>query len=48
MDQQESPCCHSFLRVIPTYHSKVTPISALLAEKLDGVDPADNRPFQTF
>ena len=34
MDQQVSPCYHSFLTVAQTYDSKVTPIGALHAEKI--------------
>ena len=33
MDQQESPCDHNFLRVTPSYHSKVIHIYAMYAEK---------------
>ena len=34
-DQQGLPCCHNFLTVIPSYHSKMTPIGALHAEKIN-------------
>ena len=34
MGQQESPCCNNFLLVIPSYNSKVIPVSALQAEKI--------------
>ena len=34
MDQQGSPCCHIFLTVIPSCHSKVIPIGTLHAEKI--------------
>ena len=36
--------CHNFMTVTPSYHSKVTPIGEVHAEKLDGVGPVDNRP----
>ena len=42
--QQMSFCCHIFLTVFPSYHSKVTPIDVLHAEKLEGVGPVDKRP----
>ena len=35
MDQQVSPCYYSCLTVSRSYHSKMTPISALHAEKID-------------
>ena len=35
MNQQESPYCHKFLTVTSSYHSKVTPIGAIYAEKID-------------
>ena len=55
MDQTVSLCCHAFMIVTESYHSKVTPIGELHAEeivetvllyvsKLDGVGPVDNRP----
>ena len=34
MDQKVSPCYHNFLTVTQSYDSKVTPISALYAEKI--------------
>ena len=34
MDQQVSPCYHSFLTVTQSFHSKVTPIGVLYAEKI--------------
>ena len=34
MDQQVSPSYHTFLLVTPSYHSKVTPIGVLHAEKI--------------
>ena len=33
-DKQKSPCCHNFLTGTQTYHSKVTPIDMLHAEKI--------------
>ena len=34
MDQQGSPCCHNFMTVSQSYHSKVTPIGELNAKKI--------------
>ena len=34
MDQQWSLCCNTFLTVTQSYHSKVTPIGTLPAEKI--------------
>ena len=34
MGQQVSPCYHGFLTVTQSYHSKMTPIGALHAEKI--------------
>ena len=34
MNQHKSPYCHNILTVSPSYHSKVTPIGKLLAEKI--------------
>ena len=34
MDSQGSPCCHVFLAVTPSYHSKVTPFGVSHKEKL--------------
>ena len=34
MDKQGSACCHNFLTVTPSYHSKVNPVGPLDAEKL--------------
>ena len=34
MNQQVSPCYQSFLTVIQSYHSKVTPFGALNADKI--------------
>ena len=34
MDRQVSPCCPNFLTVTQSYHSKVTYVGALHAEKI--------------
>ena len=34
LDQQWSPCCHNFLTVTASYHSKRTPICALHGKKI--------------
>ena len=34
MDQEVSPCYHSFLTITQSYHSKVTPMGALHTEKI--------------
>ena len=34
MNQQESTCCHNFLTVTLSYHSKVTPIGELHVVKI--------------
>ena len=34
MDQQWSPCCYTFLTIIPSYHSKLPSVGALAAENI--------------
>ena len=34
IDQQGSPCCHNFLTLTPSYHSKVTSIGASTAKHI--------------
>ena len=48
MKQQGSPCCHTFLTVNQSYHSKVATIVFLHAEKLDGIAPLITDPPLTI
>ena len=37
MDKQGSACCHNFLTVTPSYHSKVNHVGSLVADKLANI-----------